>query len=445
MMGVFEDGDMSGGNRPAWRRGTSMTREICATTRRCFLASSLCLLARHAVGGMGTIREAASHDNAGVDYGKSALPSGIRSRRVDTNNQVVLHALEAGFEPRGKSCVVLLHGFPELGYTWRNQMLPLAKAGYHVIAPDARGYGLSASLPVAYSDSLVPYSMFNRVSDVLGLVRALGHEKVAMVAGHDWGGPTAQWCARLRPDVFRSVVSISTPFFREPRLPLNTAAHPPAAGIEHDIDKDLAALPRPRKHYATYCASREANEDMWHAPQGIHALLREQFYFKSADWEGNKPFPLKAQTASEFAKMPTYYIMDLNKGMAETMAEHQPSSDYIAACRWLTEADLDVYTAQFARTGFQGGLNYYRVDADDALWNEQHSFAGKTIDVPACYIAGARDWGVYQRPGAFEAMSKACTRLRGAHLVPNAGHSLVEEKPDFVNELLIDFLSKAVA
>jgi hypothetical protein len=80
---------------------------------------------------------------------------------------------------------------------------------------------------------------------------------------------------------------------------------------------------------------------MWRAPQGILALLREQFYFKSADWDGNKPFPLRSGAASELAKMPTYYIMDLNKGMAETMAEHHPSADYIAACHWLTEADVD--------------------------------------------------------------------------------------------------------
>jgi pimeloyl-ACP methyl ester carboxylesterase len=416
--------------------------QISSTARRRVLAGGLFLLARHALGAI-TDPVPALNDNTSVDYGRSTLPRGIRSRRVDTNNQVVLHILEAGFESPGRPCVVLLHGFPELAYTWRNQMLPLARAGYHVIAPDARGYGLSASQPVAYSDSLVPYSQFNRVSDVLGLVRALGHEKVAMVVGHDWGGPTAQWCARLRPDVFRSVVSVSTPFLHEPKLPLNTALHPDAAAPEVDIDKDLAELPRPRKHYATYCASREANENMWHAPQGIHALLREQFYFKSADWEGNKPFPLKSETASEFAKMPTYYIMDLNNGMAETMAEHQPSLKYIATCQWMTEANLDVYAAQFTRTGFQGGLNYYRVDADDALWNEQHIFTGKTIDVPACYIGGARDWGVYQRPGAFQAMSKVCTRLQGTHLVPAAGHSVVEEKPGPVNQILIDFLNEA--
>jgi len=424
-----------------------MKSDIRATTRRRFVAGSVSLLASYACGATQTLNTPTTHNNANVDYGRATLPSGIRSRRIDTHNQVTLHILEAGFEHPGRPCIVLLHGFPELAYTWRNQLLPLARAGYHVVAPDARGYGLSASQPVAYSDSLVPYSMFNRVGDVLGLVRALGYEKVAMVVGHDWGGPTAQWCARLRPDIFRSIVSISTPFLREPTLPLNSAAHvhtathPAVTANEIDIDTELANLPRPRKHYATYCASREANEDMWRAPQGIHALLREQFYFKSADWEGNKPFPLKSWTASELAKMPTYYIMDLDKGIAQTMAEHHPSADYITACHWLTEADVDVYATEFSRTGFQGGLNYYRVDADDALWNEQNIFAGKTIDVPACYIGGASEWGVYQTPGAFQAMNKACTQLRGTHLVPHAGHSIVEEQPDATNQLLIDLLN----
>lgn len=108
---------------------------------------------------------------------------------------------EAGFEGAGNPCVLLLHGFPELAYCWRNQLLPLARAGFHVVAPDLRGYGLSASKAVTFDDDLLQYSMFNRVGDILGLVRALGYEQVAAVVGHDWGGPTAQWCARLRPDV----------------------------------------------------------------------------------------------------------------------------------------------------------------------------------------------------------------------------------------------------
>jgi pimeloyl-ACP methyl ester carboxylesterase len=384
---------------------------------------------------------AGAHDNDSVEYGRSTLPRGVRSRRVETHNGVVLHILEAGYETPGKPCVVLLHGFPELAYCWRNQLLPLSRAGFHVVAPDLRGYGPSAPKAVTFDDDLSPYSMLNRVGDVLGLVRALGYEKVSAVVGHDWGGPTAQWCARLRPDVFRSVVSMSTPFLPATGLPLGTADRHSTAAPEVDIEKELAALPRPRKHYARYSATREANEDLWHAPQGVHDLLRELYYFKSADWKGNKPFPLKAWTAPELAKMPTYYIMDLNKGIAATMAEHQPSPAEIAACRWMTEADLQVYAQEFTRTGFQGGLNYYRVEFDRGLDGELNAFAGKTIGVRACYIGGSREWAVYQSPGSFERMHSVCTRLEGVHLIDGAGHSIAEEQPDAVNRLLMEFLA----
>ena len=376
----------------------------------------------------------------GVEYGRSTLPLGVRSRRVDTNNGVVLHILEAGFERPGKPCVVLLHGFPELAYCWRNQLLPLAHAGFHVVAPDLRGYGLSASRPVTFDDDLLPYSMLNRVGDVLGLVRALGYERVATVVGHDWGGPTAQWCARLRPDVFLSVVSVSTPFLGNPAMPLGTADSRGRHSPEVDIEKDLAALPRPRKHYAWYYATQSANEDMWHAAQGVHDLLREYYYFKSADWKGNRPFPLKGWTASELAKMPSYYIMDLDKGVAETVSEYQPSSAYVAACKWMTEADLDVYSRQFERTGFQGGLNYYRIDGVFGPDSGLNAYSGKTIDVPACFVGGASEWAVYQSPGSFERMHTNCTQLKGVHLVHGAGHSIVEEQPEAVNRLLIDFI-----
>ena len=405
-------------------------------SRRHFLRALSFLAANSALASGDDIQRsyARGHENDSVEYGRSTLPRGVRSRRVDTNNGVILHILEAGFETPGKPCVVLLHGFPELAYCWRNQLLPLARAGFHVIAPDLRGYGLSASRAVTFDDNLLPYSMMNRVGDVLGLVHTLGYEKVSAVVGHDWGGPTAQWCARLRPDVFQSVVSMSTPF-------LDAAdRHAPAAS-KADIQKELAALPRPRKHYARYSATRHANEDLWHAPQGVHDLLRELYYFKSADWKGNKPFPLKAWTAVELAKMPTYYIMDLNKGIAATMAEHQPSSAEIAACRWMTEADLQVYSQEFTRTGFQGGLNYYRVEFDSGLDNELNAFAGKTIDVPAYYIGGSQEWAVYQSPGAFEDMHSVCTQLKGIRLVHGAGHSIAEEQPEAVNRLLIEFLT----
>jgi pimeloyl-ACP methyl ester carboxylesterase len=377
--------------------------------------------------------------NPKVSYGRDTLPLGIRSRLIDTNNDVTLHILEAGFDTPGRPCVVLLHGFPELAYSWRNQLLPLAAAGFHVIAPDARGYGRSALQPVAFEDSLAPYSMLNRVADVLGLVRALGYAHVAAIVGHDWGGPTAQWCARLRPEVFLSVVSMSTPFLGEFGLPLDTARNQGGRQPPVDIEKALAALPRPRKHYAWYSTTTGANEDMWRAPQGVYDLLRELYFYKSADWKGNKPFPLKGWTATELAKMPTYYIMDLDKGIAATMAEYKPSAAQVAACKWMTEADLQVYSGEFQRTGFQGGLNYYRIDGvfgDDAGLN---AFAGKTINVPACYIGGSNEWAVYQSPGAFEQMHTACTQLKSVHLLTNCGHSAAEEQPEAVNRLLIEF------
>jgi pimeloyl-ACP methyl ester carboxylesterase len=413
------------------------------TSRRHFLLalSSLATKAALADGDGMRTSNAGTNENHSVEYGMTTLPRGVRSRRVDTNNDVVLHILEAGFETPTKPCVVMLHGFPELAYCWRNQLLPLARAGFHVVAPDLRGYGLSASKAVTFDDDLVPYSMLNRVGDVLGLIRAMGYEKIAAVVGHDWGGPTAQWCARLRPDVFQSVVSMSTPFLGAPDLPLGMAdKHSSAPKV--DIEKELAALPRPRRHYFSYSATRAANEDMWQAPQGVHELLRELYYFKSADWPGNKPFPLNGWTAAELAKMPAYYIMDLDKGIAATMAEHKPSPAQIAACKWMTEADLQVYSHEFQRTGFQGGLNYYRVSYNVQLDGELNAFSNKTIDVPACYIGGSREWAVYQSPGAFEAMHSVCTRLKGIHLVEGAGHSIAEEQPKAVNRLLIEFLTE---
>jgi hypothetical protein len=118
---------------------------------------------------------AGAHGNDSVAYGSDVLPQGVRSRHADTNNGVVLHILEAGFDGPRKPCVLLLHGFPELAYSWRNQLLPLASAGFHVVAPDLRGYGLSASKAVAFDDELLPYSMLNRIQwwGTTGVVRQL--------------------------------------------------------------------------------------------------------------------------------------------------------------------------------------------------------------------------------------------------------------------------------
>ncbi len=385
--------------------------------------------------------------NDAVAYGQSTLPSGIRSRFVDNNNGATMHVLEAGFEGKERPCVVLLHGFPELAYSWRKQILPLAKAGYHVIAPDQRGYGRSSGSDVTFDGELLPFTILNHVSDTLGLVQALGYRSVAAVVGHDYGSPVAAWCALVRPDVFRSVVLMSAPFAGPPSLPFDTADAPsqkqaPGSSI-HD---DLAALSRPRKHYQWYYSTRGANDNMWHCRQGVHDFLRAYYHFKSADWKQNKPFPLKSWSAAEIAKLPTYYVMDLNKGMAETVASEMPPAAEVAACKWLTDEELRVYSTEYIRTGFQGGLQAYRVGTDPKYSSELGSFSGRTIDVPASFIGGASDWGVHQRPGRLEKMqSTACTQLLSVDLVDGAGHWVQQEQPEVVNKLLTAFLQQAEA
>ena len=176
-------------------------------------------------------------------------------------------------------------------------------------------------------------------------------------------------------------------------------------------------------------------------PAGFHAFLRGYFHYKSADSACNKPFPLKSWTASELAKMPTYYIMDLDQNMAETVAPVMPSAAEIAACRWLPEDELRVYSVEYERTGFQGGLQWYRARTGGLFDSELQLFSGRTIDVPSLFIAGKSDWGTYQRPGNFERMQQnACTRMLGCHLVDGAGHWVQQEQPEHVSGLLIRFL-----
>ena len=372
----------------------------------------------------------------------AALDPAIRSRFVQNINGLRVHMLEAGFETRGRPVVLLLHGFPELAYSWRKVMTPLAEAGFHVVAPDLRGYGRTIGWDADYDGDLASFRLLNAVRDALGLVSALGYHDVALVAGHDFGASVAAWCALVRPDVFRSLAPMSAPFAGPPVLPFDTANNPQQqAAPEVNIHDELANLDRPRKHYQWYYSTRPANADMRDCSQGVHAFLRGYFHYKSADWTDNNPFPLKSWTASELAKMPTYYIMDLHKNMAETVAAEMPSPVQIAACRWLPESELAVYATEYERTGFQGGLQWYRRGTGGIDTAELQLFSRRTIDVPSIFIAGKSDWGTYQRPGNFERMQEsACRRILGCHLMDGAGHWVQQEQPERVSALLIEFL-----
>jgi pimeloyl-ACP methyl ester carboxylesterase len=372
------------------------------------------------------------------------LPAGIRSRIVDNINGLSMHVLEAGYETRGRPCVLLLHGFPELAYSWRKVMPQLAAAGYHVIAPDQRGYGRTTGWDPNYDGDLAPFRLTNLVRDALGLVSAFGYRSIDAVVGHDFGSGVAAWCALLRPDVFRSVVLMSAPFAGAPPLPFNTVDGPPKPRAEDPVHRELAALPRPRKHYQWYYSTRAANADMQHAPQGVHDFLRAYFHHKSADWKDNAPYPLKSWSAGELAKLPTYYAMDLARDMAATVAEEMPSVAAIAANRWLSDSELSVYSAEYSRTGFQGGLQWYRCGTSGTFRSELQTWSGRTIDVPSAFISGKQDWGTYQVPGVFEAMqSTACTNMILCHLVDGAGHWVEQEQPAEVSRLLLQFLKQA--
>jgi pimeloyl-ACP methyl ester carboxylesterase len=375
---------------------------------------------------------------------RAALATGVRSRFVRNINGLDMHVLEAGYGSPGRPLVLLLHGFPELAYSWRNVMLPLAAKGFHVVAPDQRGYGRTTGWDADYDGDLASFRMLNAVRDALGLVAALGYRDVALVAGHDFGASVAAWSALVRPDVFRSVALMSAPFAGPPALPFDTAnSSPQQSSPGVSIHEELARLDRPRKHYQWYYSTRQANADMRDCPQGVHAFLRGYFHYKSADWTGNRPFRLKSWTAGELAKMPTYYIMDLKKNMAETVAAEMPSAAQIAACRWLPENELAVYSAEYDRTGFQGGLQWYRSRTEGRYDSELQLFSGRTIDVPSIFIAGKSDWGTYQRPGNFERMQEsACTRMLGCHLIDGAGHWVQQEQPERVSALLIEFLQR---
>ena len=362
-------------------------------------------------------------------------------------NGLDVHILEAGYRSAGRPLALLLHGFPDLAYGWRHLIPMLADAGYHVVAPDQRGFGRTIGWVNRYDTALAPFGLLNMTRDALALVSALGYRRTAMLVGHDLGSPVAAYCALARPDVFPSVALMSAPFPGPPAFPFNTAeseASPAQVRNENQaLEAALVALDPPREHYQHYLSTRRANDDMWHPPQGLHAFLRAFFYVKSADWPGNKPHPLQGRTATHLAQMPTYYVMELGKTMPETVVPIQPSAAEVHSCKWLTEPELAVYTQEYDRTGFQGALQAYRVFSDPELNAELRLFSGRTIDVPSLFIGGKSDWGTYSAPGALELMTtKATTRMGGIELIDGAGHWIQQEQPVRLSELLLAFASE---
>ena len=347
-----------------------------------------------------------------------------------------MHVLEAGFEAPGRPLVLLLHGFPELAWSWRKVMPALAAAGFRVVAPDQRGFGRTTGWDPAYDGDLASFRPLSLMQDLLSLIFSMDYGSVTAVVGHDFGSPVAAHCALIRPDIFSAVVMMSAPFAGPP--PAGPAPAPRPAG---DVYAALGRLTPPRQHYQEYYSTRRAAADMLGPPQGLHDFLRAYFHVKSGDWPGNKPYPLNAFNPGELARLPSYYVMPGGATMPQAVAPYLPPAAQAAACPWLTEAELGVYCAEFARTGFQGSLQWYRCATSGLAAADLRQFAGQTIDVPAAYLAGEADWGTYQVPGVLENLGRVCPGLRGRYLVPGAGHWVQQEQPAAVTALLLDFLA----
>ena len=196
------------------------------------------------------------------------LPYGVRRRSVPGINGLTVSVLEAGFEPACRPAVLLLHGFPDIAYSWRKTMLPLAAAGYHVIAPDQRGYGATTGWDDRYDGEVASFRTHSYARDALGILNALGHRSADAVVGHDFGSMIAAYCALVRPDVFRSLIMMSFPFDGSPSIPLDTAGKPSPPAAPSSAEQ-LATLPRPRQDSMAWFGTPGANGDMLQAPRAF--------------------------------------------------------------------------------------------------------------------------------------------------------------------------------
>jgi len=321
-----------------------------------------------------------------------ALPEGCRSRSVSAGGSRI-HFVEAGTGP----LVVLVHGFPESWYSWRHQLPALAAAGYHAVAIDVRGYGRS-SKPLAIED----YRMVRLVADNVALVGALGKEQ-ATIIGHDWGAPIAWNSAMLRPDVFTAVAGLSVPFSPPSELQPSVA---------------MRAMAGDEEFYVEYF------QQPGRAEAEIEADVR--------DWLLGFMFTASGDAPPPDPSVGTVATIARGKQMKDRF--HRPDPLPV----WLTDADLDVYASEFEHTGLRGPLNRYRnVDRD---WEDLAAWRGASIQVPALFIGGDRDGPTIWGMPAIANFERTLPRLHRSIILEGCGHWTQQERPNEVNDALIDFL-----
>jgi len=219
-------------------------------------------------------------------YGNGTLPAGVRARLIQNVNGLTVNILEAGFETPGRPLVLMLHGFPNLAYSWRKVMPAVAAEGYYAVAPDCRGFGRTFGWDDSWDADPQPFLALNMVRDQIALVSALGYRSTAMMVGHDQGSLLAALGALIRPDLFPRLTLLGGGFGGAPSFPFNTANGAPAPRAEFtnaELDAEYAKLNPPRKGYQDYWASPEAERDMKNVPQGMTNFFRAFYYMKSAD------------------------------------------------------------------------------------------------------------------------------------------------------------------
>jgi epoxide hydrolase A/B len=316
--------------------------------------------------------------------------SAIAHRTFETNG-IRMHVAEQGSGP----LVILCHGFPESWYSWRHQLQALAEAGFHAVAPDMRGYGQTDA-----PKDIESYTLLHLVGDMVGLVDALGAES-AVIAGHDWGAPVAWGTALLRPDRFRAVIGLSVPF--RPRGPVK-----PSTLMPQTDDAIFYQL-----YFQTPgVAEAELQRD-------VRATMRRLAYTGSGD----------APPRQSGLGMVT---------RGGGLLDH--TVDPASLPSWLTAADIEFYVAEFSRTGFRGGLNWYR--NIDRNWELLAPYAGALVTVPALYVAGDRDLVVNFRgmDQLIPNLAKFVPKLRKTLMLPGCGHWTQQERPREVNAAMVEFL-----
>jgi pimeloyl-ACP methyl ester carboxylesterase len=318
----------------------------------------------------------------------------IRHRIIDAHGTRI-HLAESGPEDPAAPVALMVHGFPESWYSWRNQLPALAAAGYRAVAMDVRGYGRS-SKPTRVED----YRMVCKVADVIGVAEALGSDDVTLI-GHDWGAPIVWTSALLRPDRFRGVAGLSVPFA------------PPSRDIRPTVR--MRAMAGDDEFYVEYF------QQVGRAEAEIEENVRDWllgFYWCAS---------------GDVVDGPNISLVERGRQLKDKFVhpERMPT--------WMSEADLDVYAREFEYSGFFGPLSRYRnVDRD---WEDLAAFAGRPIPIPALFIGGDRDgptiWG---RP-AIERFGETLPRLHASEILPGCGHWVQQERPEETNRLLLDFLA----